>query len=46
MPPVAILYYIFQWDTLFQAANNTSIDAVTFLEYHKDKGLDSENNAT
>ena len=35
MHPVAILINIFEWNDLFQAANNSSVESVTFLELHK-----------
>ena len=46
MPPVAILIYIFQWDNLFQAVDNTSVESVTFEDFIWVRGLDIENNAT
>ena len=34
MLPVAILICISQWDNLFQAANNVSVESVTFWGFH------------
>ena len=46
MPLVAIILDIFQWHHLLRAANNPSVELITFNDSIRDKALDIENNAT